>query len=161
MERATRLLALPLIVAIALSGCATASGRPTVTAARGQSAGEIDRDRWECALSAQERTGADVGASLRNGGLLGLFALGAVGAGIGAVIGAATSQVAHGAEVGAVIGAAIGAPLGGSVAVARGTSARERAYHACLEGRGYEIGSARLGSAPETDRSVRKSAAGP
>src|SRR5262249_6936261 len=123
----------------ALCSCATSTARPVVTALQGQSAEQVDRDQWECGLAAQAETGADVGTSLRNGGLIGLFALGALGSGIGAIIGAATAQGGHGAEVGAVIGAAVGAPLGGSVAVARGRHARERAYHACLEGRGYAI----------------------
>lgn len=138
--RRARALALALTVVFGLTSCATAPpGRVVVSPARGQTAAELDRDQFECALWAQDQAGADTGASLRNGALIGLFGLGALGSALGAAIGAATGSAGSGAVAGAIVGGAVGAPVGGSFAFARDRGARERAWHACLEGRGYQI----------------------
>ena|SRR5258708_2240703 len=127
--------------------------------AKGQSAEQTDRDKYDCYSWAKQQTGFDPSqptqaatspSSSKKGGEVVKGA--AVGAGVGAVGGA----IAGDAGKGAAIGAASGALLGGikknrnkkeqqeeqqqqQAAVAGAKSAYDRAYKACLEGKGYSV----------------------
>jgi hypothetical protein len=127
--------------------------------AKGQTAEQTDRDKYDCYSWAKSQTGFDPSqptqvaassSSSKGGGEVVKGA--AVGAGVGAVGGA----IAGDAGKGAAIGAASGALLGGikknqnknqqqaqqqqqQAAVAGAKSAYDRAYKACLEGKGYSV----------------------
>jgi hypothetical protein len=137
-HRASRWPALILAPVLALSACA--GGRaPQIVADRGQTADQLDRDRFECALEAQHRTEFDPGADLARGLLVGALVGGALGAGAGAIGGAIGSGVGDSAIVGTITGGGIGMAAGGQIGLARGVEARERALRACLEARGYLV----------------------
>jgi hypothetical protein len=131
------------------------SAQQFVYPAKGQSAEQTDRDKYDCYNWAKQQTGFDPSqptqvasssSSPKKGG--GEVVKGAaVGAGVGAVGGA----IAGDAGKGAAIGASTGALLGGikknqnkkeqqteqqqqQAAVAGAKSAYDRAYKACLEG---------------------------
>jgi hypothetical protein len=132
---------LPLLLATAMlaSACATVERPPRIVAAQGQTAEQLDRDRYQCALEAQRQVGADDTASLTRGMLIGGIVVGAFGAGIGAGIGALTGSVGNGAIGGAITGGGLGGAIGSNVALSRDLDARERALHACLDARGYVV----------------------
>lgn len=136
--KVNRIVAGAMSVAVLSTACASARP-PEVRPLAGQSAEQLDRDRWECALQAQAETGFDPGSSLNTGSLLGLLAGGAVGAALGTAIGAGVWTAGEGAAAGAIVGGGAGAPVSGHVKLARDMGARDRAFYACLEGRGYAI----------------------
>jgi hypothetical protein len=134
---------------------------------QGQSAEQLDRDRYECYVWANKQTGFDPSApsvppharvQVVGGPPPGSGAF--AGAATGALIGAAVSNPWHagpGALVGAVIGGALGAGAEASArnqqaqavdaananaqnaAVDRKAADYRRALSACLEGRGYTV----------------------
>jgi hypothetical protein len=132
-------LTVPLTVALASVGCASTAGRVAVTPRQGQTASQIDRDRFECGLRAQKETGWDPGTSQRNGAIIGLLAGGAAGAALGAGIGAAAGATADGASFGAVAGGSWGGAAGMLVKTHHDGDANDRAFSACLRERGYDV----------------------
>ncbi len=128
-----------MAVLVLSTACTTASPRRVIIPARDQDAAQLDRDTFECGLWAQEQTDFDNGAWLRTGAIVGMLGLGAFGAATGAVIGAATEGVGSRAAAGAVAGIVVGAPVGGLINLHRGVSAKERAWDACLQDRGYSV----------------------
>jgi hypothetical protein len=137
--------------------------------AKGQTAAQLDRDRYECYVWAVEQTGFDPSdpslAPHQRVEVIPEPPAGAdavAGAVAGAAIGAAVSSP-HDTVKGAVVGAVIGGALGGAsdasrVEAARNAQRREdareaerlarievqsneyrRALSACLEGRGYTV----------------------
>lgn len=136
---------------------------------KGQSAHELDRDRYECYVWAVEQTGFDPSqpalAPHQHVEVVAMPTPGAdtvAGAVTGAVIGAVVSSPRH-TGTGAAVGAVIGGVLGSASDAARAQEAREmqrradmreaerqayieqqasnyrRALSACLEGRGYTV----------------------
>lgn len=113
---------------------------------KGQSSEQQQKDEYECYQWAKSQSGVDPGAPAagpdrgkRAGGALGGAARGAAG---GALIGA----IAGDAGKGAAIGAAAGGLAGRRGAMRReqeGQAARagsyDRAFAACMEGRGYTV----------------------
>ncbi len=109
MERAVGAM---LVMAL-LSGCAS-SNQPAVAAypTKGQSPQQQARDAQECQGWAHQQTGYDPGTDTAKSAGLGL-AIGAIGgAATGAALGAATGDAGKGAD---------------------------RAYAACMGGRGYSV----------------------
>jgi hypothetical protein len=167
-----------LLPALGLSGCATQAARPPprvaapepvpapiyVYPAAGQTAEQLDRDRYECHQWSVKQSGFDPSRSypglrerveVRAGPPPGATTLG--GAVAGAVIGAAIAgphDAAGGAAVGAIAGAAVGASAEAAVSSRASNSGRSdqqrrrlegrasdyrRAITACLEGRQYTV----------------------
>jgi hypothetical protein len=131
-----------VLVMAVLSGCAS-SNQPAVAAypARGQSPQQQARDASECQSWARQQTGYDPGTDTARGAGLGL-AIGAIGgAATGAALGAATGGGAgRGAAVGAVVGGVGGTAAGAGYGYTRSKDGFDRAYAACMAGRGYSVG---------------------
>jgi Glycine zipper len=127
--------------------------------AKGQSAEQTDRDKYDCFTWAKQQTGFDpsqptqVASSSSSSKSGGQVVKGAAG---GAAIGAVGGAIAGDAGKGAAIGAASGALLGGikrhknkkeeqqeqrqqQTAASSARAAYDRAYKACLEGKGYSV----------------------
>jgi hypothetical protein len=112
-------------VSLLLGGCAAQVPRYVISPAKGQTAQQMDSDKFDKALT--------------EGALVGLLVGGAAGAGLGAAAGAAGGIVGTGASVGAIAGGGTGATLGGSYLYDKGLNQTQRAYYACLETRGYTL----------------------
>lgn len=127
--------------AIAVTGCATTQ-QPGYYAypQRGQTAEQLSRDQFECQNWARQQSGFVPGAETARGAGAGAV-LGALGgAAAGAAIGAATGGGAgRGAAIGAATGGIGGAVIGGSGAYAQSKDGYDRAYAACMTGRGYVV----------------------
>jgi Glycine zipper len=127
--------------------------------AKGQSAEQTDRDKYDCFNWAKQQTGFDpsqptqVASSSSSSKSDGQIVKGAAG---GAAIGAVGGAIAGDAGKGAAIGAASGALLGGikkrknkkeeqqelqqqQAAASGARAAYDRAYKACLEAKGYSV----------------------
>ena len=132
-------------VVLIVAGCATGQHAPPpqsavgVYPARGQSVDQQNRDNYECAVWAQQQTGYDPAASTATGVGVGA-AIGALGgAAAGAAIGAIAGDPGKGAAIGAVTGAVGGAAIGGTTQYAKSKAGYERAFAACMGGRGYSV----------------------
>lgn len=128
-----------IVLASMVTGCVT--GQPGYYAypQRGQTAEQSNRDQYECQAWAKQQSRYDPGAeTVRGAGAGGI--LGALGgAAAGAAIGAATGSPGRGAAIGAATGGIGGAVLGGSGAYAQSKEGFDRAYAACMAGRGYAV----------------------
>lgn len=162
MQRATYLAILLLLVAL-LAGPALAQ-EFMIYPAQGQSQEQMEKDKFECYSWAKNQTGFDpmqlpqaaAPPPKKDAPKGGVVRGGARGAAVGAVGGA----IAGNAGKGAAIGAATGGLLGGMRrqdqkrqeqqaqkqweqeqvnAYAQKRNAYNRAYSACLEGRGYTV----------------------
>ena len=104
-----------VLVTVVLAGCASSS-QPSVVAypAKGQSAELQAKDSNECQAWAKQQSGYDPATET------------AKGAGIGAV-------------VGAVLGGVGGAVGGGAYQYSKTKEGHDRAYSACMQGRGYTV----------------------
>jgi hypothetical protein len=137
-----------ITLAAALTLCSTAvrAQQAFIYPQKGQSQEQQQKDEGECAAWAKGQSGVDPGAAApppdrrqRQRGTVG-------GAARGAAAGAAIGAIAGDAGKGAAIGAA-----GGGIAGRRGAKAAEqagqqqtqdayqRAFAACMEGRGYTV----------------------
>jgi len=128
-----------LAATILVTSACTQVPRHQVLPGQGQSAETLDRDRYECGLQAQKQTDYDPDSSLTKGAIAGLLVGGAIGAGLGAAAGAGAGIVGTGASVGAIAGGGVGATLGGSYLHDKTLNDTQRAFYACLAGRGYTI----------------------
>lgn len=120
---------------------------PIIYPAKGQSLEKMEKDQAECYTWAKKQTGFDpIAQQAPAEGPSGERVRGAArGAAGGALIGAAAGN----AGKGAAIGAASGAVIGGirkrhrqeqqAASAAAGRNEYNRAYGACLEGRGYVL----------------------
>jgi hypothetical protein len=141
MKRAGAWLTM-LTLGIAVSGCATTQTQPGVYAypKQGQTVEQFDRDRFECQGWANQQTGYDSGAGETARGVGAGAVLGALGgAAIGVVGGAVTGSPGTGAAVGAATGAVGGALASGGTAYGKSHEGFDRAYAACMTGRGYVV----------------------
>jgi hypothetical protein len=150
------------VCALALSllwaAAAGAQNNPVIYPARGQSPQQQEKDKYECYTWAKNQTGFDPmqiqqAPPPSSSGPTGQVVKGAaVGAAGGAAIGAIAGNAGKGAAIGAVSGGLIGgirkhrkkqqqeeAQQQQAASVAAGRSDYNRAYAACLEGRGYTV----------------------
>ncbi len=132
-------------LALLVTGCATAQSAPpaqsavSVYPAKGQSIEQQTRDSQDCAAWSQQQTGYNPGASTATGVGVGA-AIGALGgAAAGAAIGAIAGDPGKGAAIGAVAGAVGGGAIGGTTQYAKSKDGYEKAYAACMTGRGYSV----------------------
>jgi phage tail tape-measure protein len=130
-----------VLIAAVLAGCAS-SAPPTPVAypAKGQSPEKQAKDSSECQAWAKQQTGYDPGMDTAKGAGVGLAVGALAGAATGAAIGAATGSAGRGAAVGAVVGGVGGTAVGAGVGYTRNKEGYERAYAACMQGRGYSVG---------------------
>jgi hypothetical protein len=132
-------------VGLALVGRALAAG-PFVYPQKGQSAEQQNKDSYECYGWAKAQSGVDPGAPPPPASA-GQNARGTVGgAAKGGALGAAVGAIAGDAGKGAAAGAVVGGVHGRRKSVAAKQeqqqatlSAYDRAFAACMEGRGYAV----------------------
>lgn len=156
MHTMRQLAAGALLAALALD--AAAQQGPIAYPAKGQSQARQDRDDGDCQVWARNKTGVDPaavasspppqesGAAVGGGERLRGAARGALG---GAAIGAIAGDTGKGAGVGAVAGTMAGGHRARQNQAARNESAQQgqarqidsyqRAWSACMSGRGYTI----------------------
>ena len=120
-----------LAVVLLIAGCASQVPRYVISPAKGQTAEQMDNDKFDCNLQAQKQTGYNPDKALTEGAVIGMVA----GAGLGAAVGAAAGAV----DAATITGAGVGAALGGSYLYDKDLSQTQRAYYACLETRGYTL----------------------
>lgn len=153
-----RMFACGLALLLLLAGAAIAQNAPVIYPARSQSSQQMEKDKYECYTWAKNQSGFDpmqaqqapppasqgpTGERLRGA---------AAGAAGGAAIGAIAGDTGKGAAIGAVSGGLIGgmrkrqkrrqqeeARQQQAASVAAGKSSYDRAFAACLEGRGYTV----------------------
>jgi len=142
--------------AIFLTSNAVVQAEPYIYPAQGQSAEQIEKDKYQCYGWGKQQTGYDpmnppvaTTGQANTGSVVGSAAKGAAG---GAVIGAIAGDAGKGAAIGAATGAgtrgirnrrAVGQQQQQaqqqSAAHAQMRSEYDRAYAVCLEGRGYRV----------------------
>jgi hypothetical protein len=139
-------LATILAVGLTASACASGGGGSAPTSsvavypAKNQSPEQQARDVRECQAWAQQQTGYDPTVETAKGAGVGLLLGAAAGAATGAAIGAASGGGAgRGAAVGAVVGGVGGGVGGGAYQYSRTKDGYDRAYAACMQGRGYSV----------------------
>jgi hypothetical protein len=131
---------LAFVLSIGLvAGCAQ-QYRPPVAAypVRGQAVDQQTRDAYDCQAYAQQFSGnqaADTAQGVGVGALVG----GLIGAAGGAAIGAATGNAGRGAAIGAAAGGVTGGTVGGVSQYNKSGDAYNRAYAACMSGKGYSV----------------------
>jgi hypothetical protein len=156
-SRATRAAAVGVAGIALLAAAVAAAQQPIVYPAKGQSVDQQKRDEGECFVWARDYTGVDPAAvaqqpppqqssSWGGGERAGGAVRGALG---GAAIGAIAGDTGQGAAIGAVAGTMLGGRRARQNAAARDQAAAgqsqaqidtfNRAYGACLEGRGYTV----------------------
>src|SRR5713101_5270386 len=115
--------------ATALSGCASGpAAQPSayVYPQKGQTAEKQSRDTADCQTWAKQQTGFDP------------LTDSAKGAGVGALVGA-VGGAAAGAAIGAAAGCIGGAGGGGAYNYSKTKEGYDRAFSACMSGRGYTV----------------------
>jgi hypothetical protein len=130
-----------LLVTLILGGCAS-SAQPSVAVypAKGQSVEQQTRDSGECQTWAKQQTGYDPTTEAGKGAAVGAVVGAIGGAAAGAAIGAASGGGAGtGAAVGATVGGLGGAAGGGAYQYSKSKEGYDRAYAACMQGRGYSV----------------------
>ncbi|UFS70661.1 glycine zipper domain-containing protein [Geomonas sp. RF6] len=154
---ALRLLVVPAVAAAVLAGSVAEAAEPYVYPKQGQSKDQMEKDKYSCYQWAKGESGFDpmkaptatAAAPTKKGGAV----RGAAG---GAALGAAVGAIAGDAGKGAAIGAASGGIVGGvrkrrseseqeayqqqqSASYDKGRGEYDRAWSACLEGKGYTV----------------------
>ena len=132
------------LVASACASSGGASSAPTsstaVYPAKNQTAEQQARDVQECQGWAQQQSGYDPTVETAKGAGVGALLGAAAGAAAGAAIGAASGGGAgRGAAVGAAVGGVGGGVGGGVYQYSRTKDGYDRAYSACMQGRGYSV----------------------
>lgn len=142
-----RTLAMVVLVAGSLVVAVPAMAQqPFVYPAKGQTQQKQDIDTAECGRWAKDHSGVDPNAP-QQAGKLGQHAGGVVGgAAKGAAVGAAVGAIAGNAGKGAGAGAVLGGVGGRRKSKAAGQAQQQetqssynRAFAACMEGRGYTV----------------------
>lgn len=134
-----------LAAMVALAGRASAAGL-FVYPQKGQSTEQQNKDSYECYGWAKAQSGVDPGAppppaqpGQHAGGTVGGAARGAA---LGAAVGAIAGDAGKGAAAGAVVGGARGRRRSVEARHAQQQTTRnayDRAFAACMEGRGYTV----------------------
>ena len=135
-----------VVAAMVGLSAATTMAAPYVYPGKGQSPEQQAKDSAECQTWARSQTGTSAGAPPPSGGA-GQHTRGAVGgaargAGVGAAVGAIGGDAGKGAAAGAVVGGVAGrrrAKQAGEQQAAAAANAVDRAFAACMEGRGYTV----------------------
>ncbi|HWQ68849.1 MAG TPA: glycine zipper family protein [Patescibacteria group bacterium] len=130
-----------IALGVAVTSCATTE-QPGYFAypQQGQTAEQLSRDQGACQEWAKQQSGFDPsGMETVKGAGVGAVVGAVVGTAAGAAIGAATGSAGTGAAIGAATGGIGGALGGGSSAYARNKDGYDRAYAACMTGRGYVV----------------------
>lgn len=136
---------LGLILAVGLvAGCATSASGPTSSVAaypsKGQSTEQQTKDTGECDTWARQQSGYDPTTDTAKSAGIGVAVGAVLGAATGAAIGAATGAGAgRGAATGAVIGGVGGGVGGGAYGYSKSKEGWQKAYAACMQGRGYSV----------------------
>ena len=139
-----------LVGIFALATCAVPVGRVVagqyVYPSKGQSTEQQNKDSYECYGWAKAQSGVDPGAPpppADRGARAGRTVGGAArGAALGAAVGGIAGDAGKGAAAGAVVGGARGRRRGIEAEHAQAAETRnayDRAFAACMEGRGYTI----------------------
>jgi hypothetical protein len=121
----------------------TASAKTFIYPQKGQSAAQQSKDEGECRAWAQQQSGVDPNApppQARHG--RGTVRGGAKGAATGAAVGAIAGDAGKGAAAGAVVGGVAGRRQSKRTAQAQQAETADtfnRAFAACMEGRGYTV----------------------
>jgi Glycine zipper len=161
VERRTGMLrAMQFFIGMAVLSwaCAAVAQKPIVYPAKGQSAQQQSQDEGQCSAWAKQSTGIDpalvasspppqqTGPAVGGGQRMGGAARGAAG---GAAVGAIAGDAGKGAAAGAVVGTMAGGRRARQQQAAQNQQAQaqqqgaiqtyDRAYSACMEGRGYTI----------------------
>ncbi len=123
----------------ATTGCATTQPGAYAYPKQGQSVEQSNRDQFECQEWAKQQSGYDPTADTAKGAGVGAVIGALGGAAAGAAIGAAAGSPGTGAAIGAATGGIGGAAVGGGIAYTKNKDGYEKAYSACMTGRGYEV----------------------
>jgi hypothetical protein len=137
-------------ITAALAACAAIAGSAVagqyIYPTKGQSAEQQNKDSYECYGWAKAQSGVDPGAPpppIDRGQRAGSTVGGAArGAALGAAVGGIAGNAGKGAAAGAVVGGARGRRRGIEAEHAQAAetrSAYDRAFAACMEGRGYTV----------------------
>ena len=129
-------------VAAVISGCASRpAAQPSayVYPQKGQTAEKQSRDTAECQNWAKQQTGFDPLTDSAKGAGVGALVGAVGGAAAGAAIGAATGHAGTGAAIGAAAGGIGGAGVGGTYNYSKSKEGYDRAFSACMSGRGYTV----------------------
>src|SRR5229473_3133809 len=124
--------------ATALSGCASGpAAQPSayVYPQKGQTAEKQSRDTADCQTWAKQQTGFDPLTDSAKGAGVGALVGAVGGAAAGAAIGAATGHAGTGAAIGGIGGAGVG----GAYNYTKTKEGYDRAFSACMSGRGYTV----------------------
>lgn len=124
---------------VSAAGCATTQPGVYAYPQQGQTVDQFGRDQNECQVWAKQQSGFDPGTETAKGAGLGAVVGALGGAAAGAAIGAVTGSAGRGAAVGAITGGIGGAAVGGGVAYSKNKDGYDRAYAACMTGRGYVV----------------------
>jgi hypothetical protein len=128
--------------ATALAGCASGpASQPSayVYPQKGQTAEKQSRDTADCQNWAKQQTGFDPLTDSAKGAGVGALVGAVGGAAAGAAIGAATGHAGTGAAIGAAAGGIGGAGVGGTYNYTKTKEGYDRAFSACMTGRGYTV----------------------
>lgn len=126
----------------AIAGCASgpaAQPGAYVYPQKGQSADVQARDTAACQSWAKQQTGFDPLTDSAKGAGVGALVGAVGGAATGAAIGAATGHAGTGAAIGAAAGGIGGAGVGGTYNYTKSKEGYDRAFSACMSGRGYTV----------------------
>lgn len=148
----SRLVGLPILALLLLSGCATVPTGPSVMVlpGGGKSFGQFQADDVVCRQWAAQQTGTTVGRASTESTVTGAVVGTVLGAAAGAAVGAAAGSPATGAAVGAGVGLLGGTAVGAGHAQASGVSVQRQydtTYMQCMYAKGNQIPVSR-GSAP-------------
>lgn len=129
-------------LAVAISGCASGTADQPSTYAypqKGQTAEKQAQDTAACQTWAKQQSGFDPLTDSAKGVGVGALVGAVGGAAAGAAIGAATGHAGTGAAVGAAAGGIGGAGVGGTYNYTKSKEGYDRAFSACMSGRGYAV----------------------
>jgi len=131
---------LAFVLSIGLVAGCTQQYRPPVAAypVRGQAVDQQARDGYDCQIYAQQFAGSQAADTAQGVGV-GAIVGGLIGAAGGAAIGAATGNAGRGATIGAAAGGVTGGTIGGVSQYNKSGDAYNRAYAACMSGKGYSV----------------------
>ena len=123
------------------AGCASSTPAPSLVAYPTKCQYEQQQAKYttECQTWAKQQSGFDPAVATAKAAGIGV-ALGALGgAATGAAVGAATGHAGTGAAIGAVVGSVGGAAVGGGYGYTKSREGYDRAFGACMTGRGYSV----------------------
>jgi hypothetical protein len=142
---ARRCIALALLTAT-LAPSFVSAHEPYVYPSNGQTPAQQDNDTYHCYRWARDQSGFDPSQGVATGQPTASPLKGAMG---GAAVGAVGGAIGGNAGMGAAIGAGAGAIIGGArrrnqqaqqqAAIAAGRDAYNRAFAACMSGKGYTV----------------------